>query len=159
MRKNWSVFKLKLDFRPYFSAKVFNVTPWTSFILKIYMLHYVKKYMGQLRFFGTQKKNCLWICKFLKIFDFYVVITQNHLFLKNFLWHLFSHFLPYFGIKILVDHNTHILAWELTIIIHPKKCNFLRMGFWGVTFCPFGGENIKSRFFFAENNLTLCQFE
>ena len=57
-------FTLKRDFCSSFSAKMFNLPLWSFFTLKIYMLDYVKKYMGPLRFFGTQKKMLANLCIF-----------------------------------------------------------------------------------------------
>ena len=55
--KNEAILKLKRDFCPYFSAKIFKRTRQTLLIPKIYILDYIKKYMGPFRFFGTQKKT------------------------------------------------------------------------------------------------------
>ena len=55
--KNEAILKLKRDFCPYFSAKIFKRTRQTLLIPKIYILDYIKKYMKPFRFFGTQKKT------------------------------------------------------------------------------------------------------
>ena len=145
-------FYAKTRFSFFFFSQNVQLPTQDFFIPKIYMLDYIKKYMGPFRFLEPRKKYPQ-TCTFLKIFNFWGVITQNHLFLENFFWHLFAHFLQYFGIKVLLIHT-----WKSALKSLPKYRDFLRKGFWSMNFCPIFGENIKIRFF-AKNKLTLWQFK
>ena len=105
--------------------------------------------MGPIRFFSNPEKLPV-NNQIFKNLRFLSVHFSKPLFSKKLFWHLFSHFLLYSGLKIFLDHKTHILAWKLTIKTHLKNCDF--KGFWSMTFYPFWGKNIKSRFFLPKKS-------
>ena len=134
--KNEAILKLKRDFCPYFSAKIFKRTRQTLLIPKIYILDYIKKYMGPFRFFGTQKKTPA----NLRIFQNLRFLSGHYSkppFSRIFFWHLFTQLFPYFGIKTLLVQRKGIKTWKLAFKIHPKTSRFSEKGVLRHDFLPF----------------------